>query len=503
GESLLEAFGISSWTAPWSTTKEKVQAKAQTQEGPPELEALRDGDGNGGTQGVGNGDAKEVVETAPPSHRRPQQQEGKRQAGASCGRLGREPEGGEGAAAAAAEAALVDARGKEAQKSQREPPRLCVLDARTAVAALGNQLVGKGIETGAGWGSSTQLVFSGIGNVHAVKDAFEELRDSLDPVKIESTMDRWKGDSSKMFAKRVSRSLGFARTMDLKYALGDELGGDELEETAPYTQWPRLLRQILGASVLAARLLRLKGCSVLVHCSDGWDRTPQICSTVELLLDPHYRTLEGFCVLVEKEWLSFGHKFWARCMGGSHENVKDTAAAAAAAASTGGDEASTIRSMKEFTGGQVREYDELSPVFLQFLDLVHNVLAQFPTAFEFTEELLTFVAEHTFSGLYGTFLCDTEQRRSRLKIKRRTISVWTSVLNNREAFVNPVYRKTQEPLWPSVTPTKIRLWERHHCRVPSMRPHHLFSTRLWEDNVSFTCRLERGEFHLGVQQGGG
>lgn len=78
-------------------------------------------------------------------------------------------------------------------------------------------------------------------------------------------------------------------------------------------------------------------------------------------------------------------------MGGSHENIKDTAAASA-----GGDEASTIRSMKEFTGGQVREYDELSPVFLQFLDLVHNVLAQFPTAFEFTEELLTFVAEHTY-----------------------------------------------------------------------------------------------------------
>lgn len=28
-----------------------------------------------------------------------------------------------------------------------EEPRLCVLDARTAVAALGNQLVGKGVET--------------------------------------------------------------------------------------------------------------------------------------------------------------------------------------------------------------------------------------------------------------------------------------------------------------------------------------------------------------------
>ncbi len=43
--------------------------------------------------------------------------------------------------------------------------------------------------------------------------------------------------------------------MDLKYALGDEFGGDELEETAPYTQWPRLLRQILGASVLVSVLV--------------------------------------------------------------------------------------------------------------------------------------------------------------------------------------------------------------------------------------------------------
>lgn len=53
------------------------------------------------------------------------------------------------------------------------------------------------------YGDSTQLVFSGIGNVHAVKDAFEEMRDSLDPVKTESKMDRWRDDSSKMVAKRV------------------------------------------------------------------------------------------------------------------------------------------------------------------------------------------------------------------------------------------------------------------------------------------------------------
>lgn len=36
------------------------------------------------------------------------------------------------------------------------------------------------------YGGSIQLVFSGIGNVNAVRDAFEEMRNALDPVKPET-----------------------------------------------------------------------------------------------------------------------------------------------------------------------------------------------------------------------------------------------------------------------------------------------------------------------------
>ena len=31
---------------------------------------------------------------------------------------------------------------------------------------------------------------------------------------------------------------------------------------------------------------------VLVHCSDGWDRTAQVVPLAELMLDPYYRTIE-------------------------------------------------------------------------------------------------------------------------------------------------------------------------------------------------------------------
>ena len=51
---------------------------------------------------------------------------------------------------------------------------------------------------------------------------------------------------------------------------------------------------------------------MLVHCSDGWDRTAQLCALAQFVLDPYYRTIEGFRVLVEKDWCAMGHMFRQR-----------------------------------------------------------------------------------------------------------------------------------------------------------------------------------------------
>ncbi len=48
---------------------------------------------------------------------------------------------------------------------------------------------------------------------------------------------------------------------------------------------PRLVSIILAGAVRVANLLQ-SGISVLVHCSDGWDRTSQLTSLAQLMLDP-------------------------------------------------------------------------------------------------------------------------------------------------------------------------------------------------------------------------
>jgi myotubularin-related protein 1/2 len=42
------------------------------------------------------------------------------------------------------------------------------------------------------------------------------------------------------------------------------------------------------------------GLTFFILCSDGWDRTTQLVSLANLLLDPYYRTFTGFQVLTRK-----------------------------------------------------------------------------------------------------------------------------------------------------------------------------------------------------------
>lgn len=146
------------------------------------------------------------------------------------------------------------------------------------------------------------------------------------------------------------------------------------------SQWLNGIRNILKASYDTAVYLN-NGAPVLVHCSHGWDRTAQVCAVAQLFLDPYYRTFEGFKVLVEKEWVSLGHAFQMRC---GHSQDRAT-----------------------------RQEDQISPIMIQFLDCVWQILRQCMHYFEFNARYILTVADHVYSGRFGTFLFSSDYDRVR------------------------------------------------------------------------------------------
>ena len=56
--------------------------------------------------------------------------------------------------------------------------------------------------------------------------------------------------------------------------------------------WLRNLSLLLRAALCVVTAIARECRLTLVHCSDGWDRTAQVVSLAQLMLDPYYRTFQ-------------------------------------------------------------------------------------------------------------------------------------------------------------------------------------------------------------------
>ncbi|XP_058825823.1 myotubularin-related protein 4 isoform X2 [Topomyia yanbarensis] len=283
---------------------------------------------------------------------------------------------------ASSESSPPSPEGSHEEVDMDEPKKILIVDARSYTSAVTNRARGGGCECPEYY-PSAEIQFMSLGNIHVIRKSFHALRQLCSS---QSDIPNW-------------LSL-LERTMWLQHMSG-----------------------LLAASMVVCHAIERSGRPVLVHCSDGWDRTPQIVATAQLCLDPYYRTIEGFRVLVEREWLSFGHKFADRC---GHGPGSD-------------------------------ETNERCPVFLQWLDCVHQIHQQFPCSFEFDMGYLIKLAQHSHSCLFGSFLCNTVKERLENSVPDRTFSVWPFISG--PMYKNHLYVPNRERvLWPAHSVRDLRLW---------------------------------------------
>ena len=337
--------------------------------------------------------------------------------------------------------------------------RNMIVDARPTVNAYAMQAVGLGSENMDNYKFATKA-YLGIDNIHVMRDSLNKVIDTL-------------------------------KDSDLT-----PLGPNK--EALHKSGWLKHIANMLDGVGLIARQVGLQHSHVLIHCSDGWDRTSQLSSLSQICLDPYYRTMEGFMVLVEKDWLSFGHMFkhrsgflssekWfqienERIGGRSNDESEETKPTKDAlhgaqrtfenaflsakgffakhnndskdslnvdseneAAQNYDSESQTATKRAVSVSGTGKEdkaitkVKETAPIFHQFLDATYQLMYQHPTRFEFTERFLRRLLYHLYSCQYGTFLLDNEKDRKEARLRERTKSVWDYFLSRKKEFMNSKY----------------------------------------------------------------
>jgi len=330
-----------------------------------------------------------------------------------------------------------------------------IIDARPTTNAMANTAKGAGTENMDHY-KEGKKAYLGIDHIHTMRESLGKVVEAL-------------READTLFASinnDLPEQLPSLRVLD--------------RQALRRSGWLRHISAIMEGTVLIARNVHINSSHVLIHCSDGWDRTSQLSALSQLCLDPYYRTVRGFEILIEKDWLSYGHKFLDRCGHLSSEKFF-LSPNEPASTGTGADAAQAFLASVQNRFASQQHIKETSPVFHQFLESVRQIQRQFPERFEFNERFLRQLYYHLYSCQFGTFLYNCERERrvgdGGPPPCERTISVWDFFNSpvEMEQNLNPMYDSSLDDptsraagadmgvLFPN--PKDIRFWNELYGRT--------------------------------------
>lgn len=342
-----------------------------------------------------------------------------------------------------------------------------IIDCRPMTNAMAQRALGGGTENMDyyNFDKTTKRIFLGIDNIHVMSNAMNSLTDGFlsDTIVINN---------------------------------GQKLLPNMINKKAMY--WLKSVKLILNGVDTLIKSIVLNSSNLLIHCSDGWDRTAQISSLVQICIDPFFRTMEGFMVLVEKDWCSFGHKFNERSghlssnelfqdedtfnINDINNKLNNTLNSLTSLSTKNNNNvvncvfndntvvddfenmntvninnSSLITSKNNTTGTNVKF---ISPIFQQFLDCVYQLLEQDPSEFEFNEIFLRRLVYHVYSCQYGTFLYNCEREKIEMDVQNKTRSVWDYFQSRKDKFINKSYspKSNDDDNWIQPNLNDVKWW---------------------------------------------
>ncbi|CAG8448977.1 18448_t:CDS:2 [Racocetra fulgida] len=175
------------------------------------------------------------------------------------------------------------------------------------------------------------------------------------------------------------------------------------------------------------------------------------------LVDEDASVLVGLQVLIEKEWIAFGHPFRSRSELPNNLCNSDP----------------RLHSKNKQTSRNFKEPQNLppapAPVFLLFLTCLHHILEQFPSAFEYNDFFLLCLARAAAGNSpFGDFLCNSECEREAIQLRERTRSIWSWVKERRQWFRNPLYQRIRP--YDLIHHNDHSTWSDHSWKKDVLRP---------------------------------
>eukprot|EP01125_Pyxidicula_operculata_P020854 TRINITY_DN7831_c0_g1_i1.p1 TRINITY_DN7831_c0_g1~~TRINITY_DN7831_c0_g1_i1.p1 ORF type:complete len:2512 (+),score=475.63 TRINITY_DN7831_c0_g1_i1:325-7860(+) len=215
---------------------------------------------------------------------------------------------------------------------------------------------------------------------------------------------------------------------------------DKFRNDVLTSNWLDIIRICLDETRHIVNSLLKSECVIIEN--DGKSSHDGILLTLtQLSCDSYYRTLNGFCSLIEKDWVQYSYRYSSE-LGNFPHPLKDH--------------------------DKDKDLSYFSPDFLLLMNCVWEMWQKYPSYFQFSENLLVFILDCLYDNRFATFTCDSEEERQEFKSKMP--SIWDYILapHNIEGFTNSMYNQSENMEIPfidlSFNLSNISVWGNYFIR---------------------------------------